>query len=126
MKQILDNLLTLQTMELSRERTSPTGLGREELRKMVPPQILEQYDRLRARGRKGVAFVRHGVCGGCHMQIAVGLLASLRRQDDAYRCENCGSYLYLKEEVEPLLEMPLRSTKPARRGRPRKINAHAA
>jgi hypothetical protein len=59
------------------------------------------------------------------MQVAVGLLAALRRQDNVYRCENCGSYLYLMDEVAPL-EMPPRAIKPGRRGRPRKIAAHAA
>jgi predicted nucleic acid-binding Zn-ribbon protein len=125
MMRILENLLQLQALELSKARTSPTGMGREELRNTIPPPMLEQYDRLRARDRKGVAFVRHGVCGQCHMQVAVGLQALLRRQDNAYRCENCGSYLYLKDEAEPL-EMPPRSTKPARRGRPPKATAHVA
>jgi hypothetical protein len=73
-----------------------------------------------------VAFVRHGVCSHCHMRVAVGLLASLHRQDDVSRCENCGAYLCLVQEPPPALEMPPRATKPGRRGRPPKIAAHVA
>jgi predicted RNA-binding Zn-ribbon protein involved in translation (DUF1610 family) len=125
MKEMLDNLLQLQNLELGIERAPSGGLGPEGLRKKIPAQVLQHYDRLMARGKKGIAYVRHGVCGQCHMQVAVGLLAMLRRQDNFYRCENCGSYLYLLEDTA-VLEMPLRSAKPARRGRPRKIQAHAA
>ena len=126
MKQMLDSLLRLQNLELGIERVSAGGLGPDELRKKIPAQVLLHYDRLRTRGKKGIAFVRHGVCGQCHMQVAVGLYALLRRLDNLYRCENCGCYLYVMEEEAPVLEMPPRSVKPARRGRPPKVQAHAA
>jgi hypothetical protein len=124
MKQLLDNLLLLQNLELRSQRVTDGGFEPDELRKRIPPQILQHYDRLRARGKKGIALVRHGVCGQCHMQVAVGLLAQLRRQDNLYRCENCGAYLQLVEEQSVALEMPPRSVRPARRGRPSKAAAH--
>ena len=125
MMQVLESLLQLQALELGKDAGSP-GARTEELRKKVPPQILQHFERLRARGKKGIAFVRHGVCGQCHMQVAVGLLAMLHREDNVYRCENCGAYLCLAEEPAPVLEMPPRAIKPGRRGRPRKLPAHAA
>jgi hypothetical protein len=125
MKEMLDCLLRIQHLELGIERAS-TGAGAPELRKKLPAQVLQHYDRLRARGKKGIAYVRRGVCGQCHMQVAVGLQALLRRQDNLYRCENCGCYLNPVEEPAPVLEMPPRAIKPARRGRPPKIQAHAA
>jgi hypothetical protein len=125
MKQILDSLLRIQNLELG--LASAGNDGPEELRKKIPAQLLQHYDRLRARGKKGVAFVRNGVCGQCHMQVAVGLLNLLRRGDNLYRCENCGSYLYQVEEIAAApLEMPPRATKPGRRGRPRKEPTHVA
>src|SRR5262245_6742403 len=108
MKQVLDNLLRLQALELSIEQSPSGSMGTEELRKRIPTPYLQHYDRLRARGKKGVAMVRHGVCGQCHMQVAMGLLAALRRQVDVHRCENCGSFLCLIEEAAPQLEMPPR------------------
>jgi predicted nucleic acid-binding Zn-ribbon protein len=126
MTQVLETLLQLQAHELGGHSQSATGATTDELRKKLPSHILQQYDRLRERGKKGVALVRHGVCGQCHMQVALGLLALLHRQDDIHRCENCGAYLCLTEEPAPVLEMPPRATKPGRRGRPRKLQAHAA
>jgi len=125
MKQLLDNLLLLQNLELRSERAAG-GPGADELRKKVPAQILQHYDRLRARGKKGIALVRHGVCGQCHMQVAVGLLAQLHRQDNLYRCETCGAYLHLVDEQAAPLEMPPRNIRPVRRGRPPKAPAHVA
>jgi hypothetical protein len=123
MKQILDNLLHLQELELKADGAST---GQEALRKQIQPAFLEHYDRLRSRGKKGVALVRRGVCGQCHMQVAVGLLNSLHRQDNLYRCASCGAYLYLVEEAPVVMEMPPRSTKPGRRGRPPKVAAPVA
>jgi len=124
MKQILENLLRLQNLELGTERATPGGPGPEELRRKVPPHVLQQYDQLRSRDKKGIAAVRRGVCSQCHMQLAVGLLALLRRHDNLYRCQNCGCYLQLVEEA-PALEMPPRQTKPGRRGRPPKLATNA-
>src|SRR5262249_32298960 len=106
MKDILENLLSLQKLDLRSERVTAVGAGPDALRKKIPAQVLQHYDRLRSRNKKGVAFVRHGVCGQCHMQVAVGTLALLRRQDNLYRCENCGAYLYLTEETEPMAMPP--------------------
>lgn len=124
MTQVLDSLLQLQAFELGIQ--SPTNTAIEELRKSIPAQFLQHYDRLRARGKKGVAMVRHGVCSQCHMQVAVGLLASLRHEDALYRCQTCGAFLCLAPEPPPVMEMPPRAVKPGRRGRPRKNPIHAA
>jgi hypothetical protein len=102
----INNLVQLQTLE-SDPGASPTSdpvIGK--LRKRIPANILMQYDRFRARGKKGVALVRHSVCGQCHMQVPIGLLAALRRQEDIVCCQHCGSYLSLVEEFS---ETPLKS-----------------
>jgi len=123
---LLESLLQLQKLEVGTVQPS-AGAGPEELRKRIPAQILQHYDRLRSRGKKGIASVRNGVCSQCHMQVAVGLQAMLHRQDNLYRCENCGCYLHLVDEPpKPVLEMPPRTVKPGRRGRPPKVQAHAA
>ena len=129
MKQILENLLRLQNLELGTERAKADGQGVEELRKTLPTQVLLHYDRLRTRGKKGIAAVRGGVCAQCHMQVAVGVLALVRRQDNLYRCQNCGCYLLLVEDAPlpaAVLGIPPRQTKPARRGRPPKVPTHVA
>jgi predicted nucleic acid-binding Zn-ribbon protein len=115
MRPLLNSLFALQALEVNHGK----GSEKDVVRKNIPQNVLDHYDRLRQRGKKGIAWVRNGVCGQCHMRVAHGLLADLRRADQLYRCENCGTYLSLAEETAPVMEMPLRSVKPGR-GRPRK------
>lgn len=70
------------------------------LRAHVQPSVLMQHDRMRAKGKSSVAAVRQGVCGGCHMMLALGNLNSLHRGDELRHCGNCGRYLYLPEDSE--------------------------
>ena len=102
MTQIMQHLLVLQTLELD---TKPLTLENErgilELREKVPAPILAHFTRLIARGKKGVAIARNGVCSECHLRITSGTLASLAHTTEIHLCENCGRYLYLPEN-EPL------------------------
>jgi predicted nucleic acid-binding Zn-ribbon protein len=113
MNHTIDNLLQLRSLEAESGKEPTAKVQVEELRKAIPVHILKQYDRLRARGRSGVAFVRRGVCGQCHMQVSIGLLATLRRLDGIHCCQNCGAYLSVVED-DPV-ELPLKKAKPARR-----------
>lgn len=73
----------------------------EALRREVPVPILGHYDRLVSRGKKAVAYVRHGVCTGCRMQLPSGLYAKLLRDDDLCVCDNCARYLVVAPETPP-------------------------
>jgi predicted nucleic acid-binding Zn-ribbon protein len=115
MNQIIENLLQLQACETGTCQNSTGDVEIKKLRTRIPAHVLTHYDRLRARGKQGAAFVRHGVCGQCHMQLALGLLASLHRQGDMHCCQTCGAYLSMEEETP--VEMPLRKAKPVRRAR---------
>jgi predicted nucleic acid-binding Zn-ribbon protein len=106
MNQIIENLFELQTLEESGDANV------DRLRKRIPNEVLYHYDRLRLRGRHGVAIVRRGVCGQCHMQVAIGLLASLRRMDNIHCCQNCGAYLSVVEETP--VETPVENKKRVR------------
>jgi predicted nucleic acid-binding Zn-ribbon protein len=91
----------LATFEKSREDTSDVRALIESLRANVPFPILIWHDRLRARGTRSVAEVRHGVCSGCHLGLAVGNVNALGT-GGMQRCGNCGRYLYfVEEESEP-------------------------
>jgi len=107
MKQLLQNLLELQSLEFN--KTDHSAL--ERLRVKIPPQILGHYDRLVARGKKGIAAVRHQTCMGCHMKVPLGVVLTLQRGDDIQLCGCCGRYLFLDETPE--VEAPKK--KPASR-----------
>jgi predicted nucleic acid-binding Zn-ribbon protein len=71
----------------------------ESLRSQVPTSILGHYDARKARGKLGIAPVRRGVCGTCHLSIPSGRLADLRRRPGEVNvCDNCGVLIYLTED----------------------------
>ena len=94
MNVLLQNLLKLQTLTFNQD--TPAGDGaKAELRAKIPAQILGHYDRLVARGKKGIAVVRGQVCTACHMRVPIGVITTLMNGDDIQLCESCGRYLYL-------------------------------
>ncbi len=100
MNDLLQNLIKLQAIEFDEITEKSAGVTAGELRTKIPPQILGHYDRLAARGKKGVAAVRNQVCTGCHMQVPLGVTVTLMHGDDIQICESCGRYLYLAPAPE--------------------------
>ncbi|MBM3879248.1 MAG: hypothetical protein FJ387_05945 [Verrucomicrobia bacterium] len=120
---VVERLFELQELEMGPQaEAAENRRAAENLRKEIPDPILGHYDRLRARGKKGVALVRHGVCTGCQMKLASGPFAALRRDDDIAMCDNCARYLLLCPEPAAPAANPAApaSKKPAaKRGRPK-------
>ena len=103
MKNIIENLLALQTFELSGTTGGKTEKQRAELRAKIPAPILGHYDRLRARGKKGVTVIRNQVCSGCHVGVPRNTVLTLMQGADIQLCESCGCYLCLPEQVNPAI-----------------------
>ena len=82
--------------------------------------MLHQYERQRARGKKGVALVRNRVCTSCRMQVPVALVATLMRGTVAQVCGNCGRYLCLPDPAEDQAVEAAVVAKPAPKPRKRK------
>jgi hypothetical protein len=95
MDELIQNLLRLQTLEFGEARADNAAVLITELRGKIPAQMLGHYDRLRARGKKGLAAVTNQVCAGCHMRLPLGVIMTLKRGQDMQVCDNCGRYLYL-------------------------------
>ena len=110
--EIVSRLLELQKLEerlegfqRSRVNTADIDALIESLRGKISGSVLLVHDRMRGKGKRSVAEVCHGVCGGCHIALAVGNAATLRHCE-LRRCGNCGRFLYLLEAEEvptPLL-----------------------
>jgi predicted nucleic acid-binding Zn-ribbon protein len=118
MKELIDNLLKLQELEFGAPKNTPANARAAELRATIPPQILGHYDRLMARGKKGVAAVRNQVCAGCHVQVPLAVTMTLMHGDDIRICESCGRYLYLALPEKPT---PAKLPKKAARTRKAKV-----
>jgi hypothetical protein len=99
MKELFRNLLKLQELQFDGTGDSTEEAAISQLRRKIPTPILEHYDRLVVRGKKGVAIVRNQVCTGCYMRIPIGAINTLMHGDDIQMCETCGRYLYLPSET---------------------------
>jgi ElaB/YqjD/DUF883 family membrane-anchored ribosome-binding protein len=100
------------------KRVSPKARERvESARSQIPLQILAHHDRMRSRGRRSVAAVRHSVCSVCHLSVSGGLWNRLKRMADLALCENCGSYIYYAEDA-PMAEENLAPAKPIKAVKP--------
>jgi hypothetical protein len=117
MNELLQNLVKLQSLEFAGVKDKNVEASLAELRGKIPPQILGHYDRLVAHGKKGLAAVRGQVCSGCHMQVPLGVVMTLKRGDDIQICESCGRYLYLPPTVETEAAEPAASPKLERKKR---------
>jgi len=131
MKELFRNLLKLQELQFDSTGDSPAEAAISQLRKRIPLPILEHYDRLVVRGKKGVAIVRNQVCTGCHMRIPIGAINTLMHGEDIQMCETCGRYLYLPPEPEAPPQSaasaaPAEAAPPKAAAKPRKPRAKKA
>jgi hypothetical protein len=120
MNELLQNLVKLQAIEFGEIQEKNAGATVAELRGKIPPQILGHYDRLVAKGKKGVAAVRNQVCTGCHMRVPIGVVATLMHNTDIQLCENCGRYLYLSDAMDAKVPEETTKRKSAKKARPPK------
>jgi predicted nucleic acid-binding Zn-ribbon protein len=98
----------IETMQqLQRRLQSGTKAGVEKLRGQVPAPVLDHFDRLLAQGRKGVAEVNHGVCGGCHLRLPAAVVVPSAEHEDLEICENCGAYLIFPTAEAVPVEPPV-------------------
>lgn len=116
MKELINNLLKLQTLQFD-ETVAKTDGRLAALRAKIPAPILAHFDRLGDRGKKGVAAVRNQVCSGCHVQVPRATVVTLMHGDDIRICESCGRYLYL--EVPAETKKPKRARKAAEAAEPK-------
>ena len=100
LNELLQNLIKLQSLEFSEVEDKNAEATMAELRAKIPPQILAHYDRLVAKGKKGITLVRDQVCTGCHMRVPIGGIMALKHGEDIQLCESCGRYLYLPPATE--------------------------
>src|SRR4051812_6679292 len=111
MKQIIGDLVALQKLQLGpKPQLAPDNAEILALQARVPLLMLERFNRFIARGKKGVAVIRNGICSECHLRITSGTLARLGDATQIQVCDNCGRYL---EATEPA-ELPLPKNASAR------------
>ena len=124
MNELLQNLVKLQSLEFGEIKEKKADATIAELRGKIPPQIIAHYDRLMAKGKKGVTAVRNQVCTGCHMRVPIGVVTTLMHDTDIQICESCGRYLYLSDTPQATAPAEPAKPKPARKARSSKRSVH--
>jgi len=128
MTDLMQTLLRLQSFDFGESEDNDSEKVIAELRGKVPAPVLGHYDRLVARGKKGLAAVRNQVCTGCHMRVPMAVVMTLMRDHDIQLCDTCGRYLYLPAEAEAPVQNPPAEppVAPAKKPRKRKNLTHAS
>lgn len=117
MTKLIEDLLALQTLLRLGDSASPEQKADiEALRAGIPEPILAHFLRQLAAGRKGVALVRNGVCGECHLRISHAMNHMLGRSSDLFVCENCGAFI----AAVPTETAPVATAAPAAKPRRRR------
>ena len=126
MNELLQNLVRLQSLEFGDVKVENAEASAAKLRDKIPQPILSHYDRLIARGKRGMAMVRDQVCTGCHMRLPMAVIMTLMHDRDIQLCDSCGRYLYLADPAAPEAAEPAKAPKPAKKARKRKASLHPA
>ena len=103
-KSILQDLYRLQALDIQGLPAQKSQA--KNLRAGIPTGMLNNYDRARARGRKGVAILRDRVCTNCRMQSPIAVVVGLTA-GTIQVCGNCGLYLCLDpdQSISPAPEV---------------------
>ena len=65
----------------------------------VDPEVLERYERLlRSKGDLAVVAIKHGNCGGCHLNLPPQIVHNARAERELTSCSYCGRILYWQNE----------------------------
>jgi predicted nucleic acid-binding Zn-ribbon protein len=72
---------------------------REKLVAVVEPDLLVRYERLlRSKGDLAIVPIKHGNCGGCHLNIPPQLVHDAKDGRELTSCSYCGRIIYWQTE----------------------------
>jgi len=72
---------------------------REKLVATVDADALSRYDRLlRSKGDLAIVPIKHGNCGGCHLNLPPQIVHTAKGESELTSCSYCGRILYWQAE----------------------------
>jgi uncharacterized protein len=86
-------------IKLIEEELHQLHAERTQLAAAVDPDLLSRYDRLlRSKGDAAIVPIKHGNCGGCHLNIPPQVVHNAKDGSELTSCSNCGRILYWQAE----------------------------
>ena len=88
-----------QRLSLIAKELADLQAGRTDLAAKVDEDALSRYERLlRSKGDLAIVAVKHGNCGGCHLQLPPQVLHNAKNGGELTSCDYCGRILYWQTE----------------------------
>ncbi|MEO0231435.1 MAG: hypothetical protein ABIM49_06120 [candidate division WOR-3 bacterium] len=84
-----------EIFNISSKMISTWEKKRENEFKKLPPEVQENYERLRKRYGFGLASVTEGSCNNCNQKLPVFMFAIKNPNKELRTCPNCGIYIIL-------------------------------
>lgn len=82
------------------EQQAGMATEREQLRKLIDPELLARFDRIAAQRGSGIARVDNQQCMGCRMGVRPQVWNQLR-EGQLLNCDSCGRLLYWDPAMAP-------------------------
>ena len=83
-----------------KEDVSVLQKDRDEFAKVIPANILSQYERIREnRNGQGLALIEGDSCGGCNMVLRPQLIVQATKCKELVYCDNCSRILFNKKDI---------------------------
>ena len=75
---------------------------REAVIPTIDPKLLKMYQQIKSLHKElAVVPIRHGTCGGCHMNIPPQRVAEVKARQRILTCSQCQRILYWTASMEP-------------------------
>jgi predicted nucleic acid-binding Zn-ribbon protein len=85
--------------KLIEEELAQLHSEREKLIAVVEPDLLHRYNRLlRSKGDAAIVPIKHGNCGGCHLNVPPQIVHNAKNGTELTSCSHCGRILYWQAE----------------------------
>ncbi len=86
----------MQRRGLSADEIDAYRAEEEELRRRIPPFVIEHFDRLEESGKPGIADIgENGTCSACGAKIPESEIEYIKKNRNIGVCDSCFAFLYI-------------------------------
>lgn len=83
----------------AKEDMKKVEINIQDLEKLIPPELLIDFNNIKKRMGTGAAKVQNNVCSGCKMYLSSVVLDEIKKSKKIVYCEHCGRILYYNDKL---------------------------